>query len=141
MENEIAELRNNGVIDEIFKITNAIEEVLNVPEDDVDIISENSEISCLNTQSSQVDEENDTTPSLNNNTLTSNAQAFFPNDFEILFKSLEDKLNDKIWAIKSYLLDQVYDLKKELKGLQDNYLTKNSESKKKDEICALKKKN
>ena len=96
MENEIAELRNNGVIDEIFKITNAIDEVLNVPEDDVDIISENSEISCLNTQSSQVDEENDTTPSLNNNTLTSNAQAFFPNDFEILFKSLEDKLNDKI---------------------------------------------
>ena len=34
----------------------------------------------------------------------------------------------------------MYDLKKELKGLQDNYLTKNSESKKKDEICALKKK-
>ena len=96
MENEITELRNNGIIDETFEITNPIKKVLNFPEVEVHITSENYEISCLNTQSSQVDEENDTTPSLNNNTLTSNAQAFFPNDFEILFKSLEDKLNDKI---------------------------------------------
>ena len=44
--------------------------MLNFPEDDVDITSENSYISCLNTQSSQVYEENDATPSLNNNTLT-----------------------------------------------------------------------
>ena len=51
-QSEIAELRNNG-IDETFKITNSIKEVLNFPEDDVDITSENSGISCLNTQSSQ----------------------------------------------------------------------------------------
>ena len=44
--------------------------MLNFPEDDVDITSENSYISRLNTQSSQVYEENDATPSLNNNTLT-----------------------------------------------------------------------
>ena len=50
LENEIAELRNNGVTDEIFKINNPIEEVLNFPEDGVDITSENSNISCLNTQ-------------------------------------------------------------------------------------------
>ena len=138
LENEIAELRNKGIIDETFKITNPIEEVLNFPEDDVDITSENSDISCLNTQSSQVDEENDATPSLNNNTLTPNPQAVFPNDFEILFQSLEDKLNGKISAIKSYLLEEVYDLKNELKVLQDNYLIENSESNEKEEICALK---
>ena len=95
MENEIAELSNNGIIDKTFKITNPIEEVLKFPEDDVDIISENFDISCLNTQSSQVDEENDVTPSLNNNTLTPNPQAVFPNNFEILFQSIEDKLNGK----------------------------------------------
>ena len=128
LENEIAELRNHWIIDETFKITNPIEEVLHFPEDDVDITSENSDISCLNTQSSQVDEENDATPLLNNNTLTPNSQAVFPSDFEILFQSLEDKLNGKISAIKSYLLDEVYDLKNEIKVLQDNYLTENSES-------------
>ena len=85
LENEIAELRNKGIIDETFKITNPIEEVLNFPEDDVDITSENSDISCLNTQSSQADKENDAIPSLNNNTLTPNSQAVFPSDFEILF--------------------------------------------------------
>ena len=44
LENEIAELRNNGVIEETFKITNPIKEVLNFPKDDVDITSENSDI-------------------------------------------------------------------------------------------------
>ena len=39
LENEITELKNNGIIDKIFKITNIIEEVLNFPEDDVDITS------------------------------------------------------------------------------------------------------
>ena len=53
LENEITELRNKEIIDETFKITNPIKEVLNFPEDDVDITSENSGISCLNTQSSQ----------------------------------------------------------------------------------------
>ena len=112
--------------------------MLNFPEDDVDITSENSDISCLNTQSSQVDKENDAMPSLNNN--TPNPQAVFPSDFEILFQSLEDKLNGKISAIKSYLLEEVYDLKNELKVLQDNYLTENSESNEKEEICSLKQK-
>ena len=140
LENEIAELRNNGIIDEAFKITNPIEEVLNFAEDDVDITSENFDISCLNIQSWQVDEENDGTPSLNNNTQTPNPQGVFPGDFEILFQSIEDKLNGKISAIKSYLLDEVYDLKNELKVLQDNYLTENSESNEKEEICALKQK-
>ena len=32
LENEIAELRNNGIIGETFKITNPIEEVPNFPE-------------------------------------------------------------------------------------------------------------
>ena len=85
--------------------------MLNFPEDDVDITSENSDISCLNTQSSQVEEKNDTAPSSNNNTLTPNPQAVFTSDFEILFQSVEDKLNAKISAIKSYLLDELYDLK------------------------------
>ena len=67
LENEIAELTNNGIIDETFKITNLIKEVLNFPEDDLDITSGTSDISCLNTQSSQVDEENDATCALNNN--------------------------------------------------------------------------
>ena len=55
LENEIAELRNNGIIDRIFKVTNSIKEVVNFPEDDIDITSENSDISCLNTQSLQVE--------------------------------------------------------------------------------------
>ena len=70
--------------------------MLNFPEDDVDITSENSDISCLSTQSSQVDGENDATSILKNNTLTPNPQAVFPSDFEIIFQSLEDKLNGKI---------------------------------------------
>ena len=88
----------------------------------------------------QVDEENDRTPSLNNNPLTPNPQAVFPSDFEILFQSLEDKVNGKISAIKSYFLDEVYDLKNELKVLQENYLTKNFDSNEKEEMCALKQK-
>ena len=84
---------------------------MNFLEFDVDITSENSDISCLNTKSSQVDEENDATLSLNNNIQTLNPQAVFPSDFEILFQSLEDKLNGKISAIMSYLLDEVCDLK------------------------------
>ena len=123
-----------------LKITNPIEEVLNFPEYNVDLTSENSDISFLNTQSSQVDEENDATPSLNNNTLTPNPQAVFRSDFEILFQSLEDKLDGKISAIKPYLLDEVYGLKNELKVLQDNHLTKNFDYNEKEEICALKKK-
>ena len=85
--------------------------MLNFSEDDVDITSENSDINCFNMQSWQVDKENGATPSLNNNTLTPNPQAVFPSDFEILFQSLEDKLNGKMSAIKSYLLDEVHDLK------------------------------
>ena len=85
--------------------------MLNFPEDYVDITSENCDISCLNTQSSQVDEETDTTLSLNNNSLTPNPQEVFPSDFEILFQSLKDKLNGKISDVNSYLLDEVYDLK------------------------------
>ena len=42
LENEIAELRNNGIIDETFKITNPIKEVLNFPEDDVYVASKTS---------------------------------------------------------------------------------------------------
>ena len=126
LENEISELRNNEITDKTFEITNPIKDVLNFPEDDVDITSENSDTSCLNTQSSQVDEENEAKPYLNNNTLTHNPQAVFPSDFEILFQSLEDKLNGEVSAIKSYLLDEVYGLKNELKVLQENCLTKRS---------------
>lgn len=83
--------------------------MLNFPEDDVDITAEKFDISCLNTQSSQVDEENDATPSLNNNILTPNPRTVFPSDFGN--QSLEDRLNDRISTIKSYLLAKVYDLK------------------------------
>ena len=55
-------------------------------------------------------------------------EKLFSSDFEILFQSLEDKLNGKISAMKSNLLDEVYDLKNELKVLQGNYFTQNSES-------------
>ena len=94
----------------------------------------------MDTSTLLVDEENHATPSLNNNTLTPNPQAVFSSDFEILFQPLEDKLNGKTTAIKSYLLDEVYHLKNELKVLQDNYLTENSDSNEKEEICALKQK-
>ena len=111
--------------------------MLDFPEGDVDTILENSDISCLNTQLSQVDEENDATPSLNSNTLTPNLQSVFPSDFEILFQFLEDKLNGKISAIKSYLLDEMYDLKNEWKVLQDNYLTENSDPNSKQKVKTL----
>ena len=137
LENEITELRNNGIIEKTFKITNLIEEMLNFPEDDVDI-AEN--FSCLDTQSLQVDKENQATLSLNNNTLTPNPQAVLPSDFEIIFLSLEDKLNGKMLAIKSYLLDEVHDLKNELKVLQDNYLSENPNPNEKEKICLLKQK-
>ena len=81
--------------------------------------SENPDIGCLKTQSSDVNEENDASPSLNNNTLTHNPQVVFPIDLEVLFQSLEDKLNWEISTIKWYILDEVYDLKNKLKMLQD----------------------
>ena len=81
-----------------------------------------------------------TPPSLNNNALAPSPQAVFLSNFEILFQTLEDKLNGKTSAIKSYLLDEVYDLRNELKVLQDNYLTENSNSYEKEETCALKQK-
>ena len=40
----------------------------------------------------------------------------------------------------SYLLDEVYDLKNELKTLHGNYLKENSGSNEKEEIFALKQK-
>ena len=107
LENEITELRNNGIINETFKVI-PIEEVLKFPLDDVVITPKNYDISWLSTQSSQVDEKNDAILSLNNNTLTPNPQTVFPShfeilflfsvfcDFEILFQSLEDKLNCKM---------------------------------------------
>ena len=58
-----------------------------------------------------------TTPSLNSNALAPNPQAVFLSNFEILFQTLEDKLNGKTSAIKSYLLDEVYDVRNELKVL------------------------
>ena len=111
--------------------------MLDFPEGDIDTRLENSDISCLNTQLSQVDEENDATPSLNSNTLTPNLQSVFPSDFEILFQFLEDKLYGKISAIKSYLLDEMYDLKNEWKVLQDNYLTENSDPNSKQKVKTL----
>ena len=45
LENEITDLRNDGIINETFKIAHPIEEVLNFPQDDVDITSENFDIS------------------------------------------------------------------------------------------------
>ena len=60
-------------------------------------------------KSSQVDEENGESPSLNNNILTPNPRTVFPSDFGN--QSLEDRLNDRISTIKSYLLAKVYDLK------------------------------
>ena len=111
--------------------------MLDFPEGDVDTTLENSDISCLNTQLSQVDEENDATPSLNSSTLTPNLQSVFLSDFEILFQFLEDKLNGKISAIKSYLLDEMYDLKNEWKVLQDNYLTENSDPNSKQKVKTL----
>ena len=77
---------------------------------------------------------------MNNNTLTPNPQAVLPSDFEIIFLSLEDKLNGKMLAIKSYLLDEVHDLKNELKVLQDNYLSENPNPNEKEKICLLKQK-
>ena len=60
-------------------------------------------------KSSQVDEENGESPSLNNIILTPNPRTVFPSDFEN--QPLEDRLNDRISTIKSYLLAKVYDLK------------------------------
>ena len=79
----------------------------------------------LSNWTNEQNEENDAIPSLNNNTLTPNPHVVFLSDFEVLFQSLEDKLNGKILAIKSNLLDEMYDLKNELKVLQYNYLTEN----------------
>ena len=79
-----------------------------------------------------------TTLSLNNSTLTPNLQAVFPSDFEDLFQHLEDKLNGKILTIMSYLFDEVYDLKNELKMLSDNYSRENSNcNKRKRNIRAM----
>ena len=133
--NEITELRNNGVIYKTFRIINPIEEMLNFQEDDVDITSENSDVSFLNTQSSKVDEENGAAPSLNNNTRLLILKQFFQVTLKFYFSLL--KINSMV-KYQPYLLDELYDLKNELKILRDNYLTPEyPDSNEKEKISGL----
>ena len=73
---------------------------MNFPDDDVDITPENSEISCLKTQSLRVDEENDATHSLNNNTLPLNPRVAVSSLKFYFTLKFYFRLNGKISSIK-----------------------------------------
>ena len=124
IEAKLNELKSNGIIDDSFKITNPIQEVINfVTEDEVIIYSENSE-----------DEPNDpyrtATPAkiigLEITTQVvkkSTTQEPKESDINVTkgeLQNLENKLVRKILAFKSYFMDEIFSLKDQIKDYEIN---------------------
>ena len=143
---KIQELMENGVIDQSYKIINPATEILNLPPDDeVEICSEISDSNDFDSQLSQFHLSNRTsieniatTPILNT---AANPKHHF-DDTETDIKLLEDKLLSKIAALKSHLLNDVFDLRNDIMLLKEsNEKEKPADSNnKKDEVLLLKEK-
>ena len=121
---KIQELIVNGVIDQSYKIANPVTEVLNLPPDDqVDICSEISGSNDFDSQTSQFNSSN-ITPIVNvATTLTLNTAAtpkHHSDDIETRIKSLEDKLHSKLAVLKSYLFNDIFDLRNDIILLKEN---------------------
>ena len=143
---KIQELMENGVIDQSYKIINPATEVLNLPPDDeVEICSEISDSNDFDSQLSQFHLSNRTsieniatTPILNT---AANPKHHFDNT-ETHIKLLEDKLLSKIAALKSHLLNDVFDLRNDIMLLKENNEKEKpaDSNNKKDEVLLLKEK-
>ena len=136
----------NGVIDQSYKIINPATEVLNLPPDDeVEICSEISDSNDFDSQLSQFNSSNRTpieniatTPILN---IAANPKHH-SDDIETHIKLVEDKLLSKIAALKSHLLNDIFDLRNDIMLLKEhNEKEKPADSSnKKDEVLLLKEK-
>ena len=136
----------NGVIDQSYKIFNPATEVLNLPPDDeVKICSEISDSNNFGSQLSQFNSSNRTpieniatTPILN----TAANPKQHSDDKETHIKLVEDKLLSKIAALKSHLLNNIFDLRNNIILLKENYKKEKpaNSNNKKDEVLLLKEK-
>ena len=114
----------NGVTDQNYKIINPVTEVLNLtPDDEVEICSEISNSNDFDSQLSRFNSSNRTpienvatTPMLN----TAANPKHHSDDMETHIKLLEDKLLSKIAALKSYLFDDIFDLRNDIMLLKEN---------------------
>ena len=136
----------SGVIDQSYKIINPATEVLNLPPDDeVEICSEISDSNDFDSQLSQSNSSN-RTPIENIATtpiLSTTANPKHHSDGkESHIKLVEDKLLSKIAALKSHWLNDIFDLRKDIKLLKENKEKEKpaDSNNKKDEVLLLKKK-
>ena len=121
---KIQELMENGVIDQSYKIINPATEVLNLPPDaEVEICSEISDSNDFDSQLSQFNSSNRTpieniatTPILN----TAANPKDHSDDIETHVRLVEDKLLSKIAALKSHLLNDIFDLRNDIMLLKEN---------------------
>ena len=137
----------NGIINQNYKITDPVTEVLNLPppDDEIEICLEISGSNDLDSQSSQISSSN-ITPIVNVATTPTSNTAKTPkhhsNDIETLIKSLEDKLLSTIAALQSHFFNDIFDLREDITLFKEN----NEKSKpadlnnKKDEVMSLKEK-
>ena len=123
-EAKLKELKGNGIIDDIYKIINPIQEVMNfVTEDEVTICSENAE-----------DEPNDPhrtvtptkiigpeiTTQFVNKSITQDPKESDINVIKGQLQNLENKLVGKILALKSYFMVEILSLKDQIKDYKIN---------------------
>ena len=101
--NKIQEFMENEVIDQSYKITDLVTEVLNLPDDEVEICSEISEVTILTVNHPNLVQHNSTTTPILN---TATTPKHHSNDLETHIKSLEDKLLSKIAALHSHFFQQ-----------------------------------
>ena len=124
VEDKLNELKSNGLIDDIHKIINPIQEVMNfVTKDEVIIYSENSE-----------DESNDPhktatphkiigpeiTTQVANMITTQEPKEYDINVTKVQLQNLENKLVSKILVFKSYFMDEILSLKDQIKDYKIN---------------------
>ena len=143
---KIQEFMENGVIDQGYKIINPATEVLNLPPDDeVEICSEISDSNDFDSQLSQFNsskrtpiENIATTPILN----TVANPKHHSDDIETHIKLVEEKLLSKIAALKSHLLNDIFDLRNDIMLLKENNEKEKpaDSNNKKDEVLLLKEK-
>ena len=114
----------NGVTDQSYQIINPATEVLNLPPDDeVEICSEISDSNDFDSQLSQFNSSNRTPIENIATTPISNTAAnpiYHSNDIETHIKLVEDKLLSKIAALKSHLLNDIFDLRNNIMLLKEN---------------------
>ena len=117
VEDKLNELKSNRIIDDSYKITNSIQEVMNfVTEDEVNMYSSEDESndSHRTTTSPKIITPEITSPYVNIST-TQEPQISAINVTKAQVQSLENKLFSKILGFNSYFMDKILSLRDEIK--------------------------